>query len=234
MNTLNKINGIIFSETFPKQDYEVMNDSETCCCVCFSEKDYIYKVLTNDILSLNDIENSFFENEKIPDDLIVKSVCGIHYICISCIRRLINNYENHPINETSSHFSCPYPFKECVTSIGFKNIFDHHLIKKICNEQEWSNYVSHSNNFAFPGFSIIKCPIRYRSRNYGLEDILCNTEILLENESIQNTPIGDLIIDCTQNPECLRRFCFNSIYSSTVSIGVSHLSITKDKLLISF
>jgi hypothetical protein len=52
MNTLNKINGIIFSETFPKQDYEVMNDSETCCCVCFSEKDYIYKVLTNDILSL--------------------------------------------------------------------------------------------------------------------------------------------------------------------------------------
>ena len=209
MNTLNKINGIIFSETFPKQDYEVRNDSETCCCVCFSEKDYIYKFLTNDILSLNDIENSFFENEKIPDDLIVKSVCGIHYICISCIRRLINNYENHPINETSSHFSCPYPFKECVTSIGFKNIFDHHLIKKICNEQEWSNYVSHSNNFAFPGFSIIKCPIRYRSRNYGLEDILCNTEILLENESIQNTPIGDLIIDCTQNPECLRRFCFN-------------------------
>jgi hypothetical protein len=208
MNTLDKINGIIFSESFPKKDYEVNCDSKTCCCVCFSEKDYIYKILTDDILSLNDIENTYFENEKIPDDLIVKSVCGIHYICISCIRILINNYENHPINETSSHFSCPYPFKECVTSIGFKNIFDHHLIKKICNDQEWSNYLSHSNNFAFPGFSIIKCPIRYYSRNSSL-DTLCDTEILLENESIQNSHIGDLIIDCTQNPECLRRFCFN-------------------------
>jgi len=208
MNTLDKINGIIFSETFPKQDYEVNCDSETCCCVCFSEKDYIYKILTRDILSLNDIENTFFKNEKIPDDLIVKSVCGIHYICISCIRTLINNYENHPINETSSHFSCPYPFKECLTSIGFKNIFDHHLIKKICNDQEWSNYVSHSNNFAFPGFTIMKCPIRYYSRNYGL-DRLCNTEIMLENDLIQNSHIGDLVVDCTQNPECLRRFCFN-------------------------
>ena len=55
MNTLNKINGIIFSETFPKQDYEVMNDSETCCCVCFSEKDYIYKV------SLMMISSALFE-----------------------------------------------------------------------------------------------------------------------------------------------------------------------------
>jgi hypothetical protein len=48
MNTLDKINGIIFSETFPKQDYEVNCDSETCCCVCFSEKDYIYKILVID------------------------------------------------------------------------------------------------------------------------------------------------------------------------------------------
>lgn len=205
MNILNKIDKIELSQE-KTLNHTIKRDQDICCCVCFIEKDYVYNMETDSILSLVDIESDYFENKEIPGELLIKSTCNKHFICISCIKRLVNNYENHPINETNSHFACPYPFKDCVTSIGFKNIFDHHLIKKICNEQEWLNYISHAENFAFPGYTIIKCPISYYKIG---ERVLCNTEILLENELIRDTPIGNLIVDCTQNPECLKKFCFN-------------------------
>lgn len=204
MNTLNKmIDFNLSTETL--QNYYTKID-ENYCCVCFTEKQYICDRITNEILSLSDVECKFFADNTIPNELLVKSSCNIHYICIYCIRKLVNNYENHPINDSNSHLSCPYPFDDCVTSIGFKNIFDHNLIKKVCNEQEWLNYISHAENYSFPGWTIIKCPILYYKMG---ERVLCNTDILLENEIIKNNGIGDLIIDCTQNPDCLKRFCFN-------------------------
>lgn len=206
MNILDIINKIEFSERI-SEDYILKNDLDKTCCVCFTDAYFIYNVKNDDILSLSDIETSFFKNDEIPKSLLVKSCCNIHYICINCIHRLINNYEAHPINESNTHLSCPYPFEDCVTSIGFKNIFDHNLIKKICDDIEWENYRIHADNFSFPGFTIIKCPVYYYKGN--TTRVLCNTEILLENETIKNTPIGDFIVECTQNADCLKRFCFN-------------------------
>jgi len=205
MNILDIINKIEFSERL-SEDYILKNDLDKTCCVCFTDAYFIYNLKNECILSLSDIEPSFFKNNKIPKSLLVKSCCNVHYICINCIHRLINNYEAHPINESNSHLSCPYPFGDCVTSIGFKNIFDHNLIKKICNNTEWEAYRIHSENFSFPGFTIIKCPVYYYK---GITRVLCNTEILLENDTIKNTPIGDFIVECTQNADCLKRFCFN-------------------------
>ena len=193
-----------------KDNFLLSFDKDIYCCVCFSNNVLISKKSPteinqpNEYLSLSDIEPYFFTNNIIPDDLLIKSCCNIHYICIKCLRLIVNNYENHPINENNSHLSCPYPFKDCVTEIGFKNIFDHNLIRKILKtEKEWNNYISHAERFSFPGYTIIKCPMYTR---YGL---LCNTNILIENEFIKNKQIGDVIIHCDQNEKCLRKFCFN-------------------------
>ena len=205
MNILDIINKIEFSDTI-SEDYILKSDLDKTCCVCFTDSYFIYNTSNDSIMSLSDIDKSWFKHNEIPKCLLIKSCCNVHYICINCIHRLINNYEAHPINESNSHFACPYPFDDCVTSIGFKNIFDHNLIHKICNNYEWENYRIHAENFAFPGFTIIKCPVYYyRSSNR----ILCDTEILLENETIKNTPIGEFIVECTQNADCLKRFCFN-------------------------
>lgn len=162
------------------------------------------KIESDTYLSLNDIEKDIFKNDIIPDELLIKSCCNKHYICIGCIRKIINNYENHPINENNSHMSCPYPFENCVTNIGFKNVFDHNLIYKICKtEEEWNNYLEHSNRYLFPGYTIIKCPLNnYRSNTK------CNTDILVENDLLKNSNKGELIIECTQNNLCLKKFCY--------------------------
>ena len=190
-----------------REDISILRSSDIYCCVCFSDYDYLVNNEQN-IMSLNDIFKKDFESNEIPDELIVKSCCNEHFICISCIRRIINNYENHPINANNSHFACPYPFKDCVTEIGFKNIFDHSLIKKICkSEEEWLNYSSYAERHAFPGYTIIKCPMSSTGFN-GLRQH-CDSDILIENELIKNTPIGELMIECTQNRFCLKRFCYN-------------------------
>lgn len=206
MNSFDKIHEIELSENVCLDKFVLEIDEDKCCCVCFSECYYIRDMDKGVDLSLSDIDTCFFANDWIPNDLLIKSCCGVHYICINCIRNLINNYENHPINELNSHFACPYPFEDCLTPIGFKNVFDHNLIRKICNDQEWINYNAHADRFSFPGCTIVKCPVFYYKSG---QRILCNTEILLENEIIKNTAIGDFIVECTQNAECLRRFCFN-------------------------
>ena len=138
--------------------FKIEIDKDKCCCVCFTEWYYINDGEKD--LSLSDIEINYFKDDIIPDQILVKSCCNVHYICIGCIRKLINNYENHVINESNSHFSCPYPFKECVTEIGFKNVFNHNTIKKIClSENEWDSYMTQAERFSFTGFTIIKCPL---------------------------------------------------------------------------
>ena len=174
--------------------FKIVLDPEKYCCICFKDLQILQKLDLD--LSLVDIQKTFFIDDYIPNNLLVKSCCNIHYICIECLRKIVNNYENHPINESNSHIYCPYPFKDCLTKIGFKNIFEHHLIEKICtSNDEWLEYSYHANKYAFPGFTIIKCP-------------MCNTDILIENEAIKNFSIGDLIIKCSQNSKCLKKFCY--------------------------
>jgi len=154
-------------------------------------------------LSLNDIEKEWFDNNVIPDDILVLGPCDKHHICIGCLYKIATDYENHPINENNSHISCPYPFEDCISPFGFKYIFDHHLVKKICkNEEEWTTYITYADKYAFPGYTIMKCPVvsYYTSR--------CNSNILIENKLIKETPIGSLIVQCDQNPTCLKKFCY--------------------------
>ena len=186
---------------------EIILDPEKNCCVCFRDLEILTK--DNIDLKLNDLKKEFFIDNSIPNDILVKSVCNIHYICIKCLKNLVNNYENHMININNSHIYCPYPFNDCVTKIGFKNIFDHNLIKKICTEKEWNDYQNHIEKYAFPGYIIEKCPV-----------ITCKTDILIKVEEIKNTPIGDLIIRCSQNSKCFKKFCYYckvyiSYYSNT-------------------
>ena len=68
--------------------------------------------------------------------------------------------------------------------LGFKNIFDHNLIKKICNEKEWNEYSIHIEKYEFPGFIIEKCPISN-----------CGTNILIEIENIKNKPKSKELYD---------------------------------------
>lgn len=196
----------VFSDSFI-HTFKLNKTEDQSCCVCFVEWYYITerKNASSTPLSLLDLELMYFKDNVIPDEILVLSCCKVHCICIGCMRKLINNYEAHVINEFNSHFSCPYPFKECVTEIGFKNVFAHNTIKKVCiSEEEWNNYTNQAERYAFPGFTIIKCPLPYRTfRNK------CNAKILVENEQIKTTPIGELVVECTQNAKCLKKFCFS-------------------------
>lgn len=188
-----------------QHNLEIYTDITKLCCVCFLDK----PVITKDSIdaSLSDIEKDMFADQQIPYDILIKC-CSQHYLCIRCLHQIITNYENHPINSENSHFSCPYPFEDCVTEIGFKCIIDHNLIEKICRtEAEWNQYITHATNFEFPGFTITKCPLTFYCTTENTNKV-CNTAILLENTRIKNTFIGDLIIRCDQNPRCLRSFCY--------------------------
>ena len=198
----------VFSEDFART-FQIGIDTNKTCCVCFTEWYYINKLgdterenASKDLLLL-DLEKRYFKNSIIPDEILVLSCCKVHYICIGCMRKLVNNYENHVINENNSHFSCPYPFQECVTEIGFKNVFDHNSIEKICiSESEWINYTIQAERFAFPGFTIVKCPL-------NVSVYRCNAKVLVENNLIKTVSVGDLIVECSQNEKCLKKFCFS-------------------------
>ncbi|NBP00597.1 MAG: hypothetical protein EBU90_10815 [Proteobacteria bacterium] len=166
------------------------------CCICF------HTHTEHEVKGLHE-----YDTFGLQDDLIVLSVCGEHYLCIGCLYKVLTNYINHPINGNNSHFSCPYPFSDCVTQAGFKNVFDHHLLKPVFkSEGEFTTFLTHAEAFAFPGHHIIKCPLRVRSGAF--EESICNSPILVSNETVENTPIGELVIQCDQNPRCLRKFCY--------------------------
>jgi hypothetical protein len=187
--------------------YEIRTNPLNCCCVCFCDYNLIFNNQTNEYLSLNDIENIWFENEFIPDELLIKNPCDKHYLCIGCLRKITHNYENHLINENESHIYCPFPFEKCENNLGFRYIFDHSLIKKVCrNEKEWQNYMDYSLQYEFPGYTKIKCPSLYYFKG---ENIICNSDILIETEEFKSKAIGELIITCDQNINCLKRCCYN-------------------------
>jgi hypothetical protein len=179
----------------------VMEDNvleEISCCVCFSEN----LNPQEEIFTLTDIPL-----DKITSDILVKSTCGIHYICIKCLHTIVTDYTNHPINELNSHVYCPYPFKECLTPAGTKNIFEHNSILKILDDFEQTNFIAHSERFAFPGYTVITCPCNYFSST--LIQSICQYPILIENELIKSADIGDLIVQCHQNEKCCKTFCYH-------------------------
>lgn len=179
-------------------EYKKVNSFNNCC-ICFESKPTLRTNLNKNDLSLNDID---INKVELSNDILLLSCCNEHYICVECLRRYVNNYENHPINENNSHVYCPYPFKECVNNMGFKNIFNHSDIKKIFkSKNELDNYELHSNQYIFPGYTVIKCPLE-------ISNTKCGSEILISNEDLKTKEKGELVLICDQNVSCLRKFCF--------------------------
>ncbi len=200
-----------FQKTQQMYTLQLYMDPTKTCCVCCIDKPIVG--ITNGEwgrdAQLVDIYPCQFEDDILPDGIMFLSSCGKHYVCIDCLRTIINNYENHPINANNSHLTCPSPFEECVTSIGFQNVFDHNQIQKICRTtQEWDNYISYAQQYAFPGFTLIYCPFNLSLRASDYTFPICNTPILIESEEIRVRPIGELIVECSQNEACLKRFCY--------------------------
>ncbi|NDC95505.1 hypothetical protein EB118_16460 [bacterium] len=184
-------------------DFYFLKNDQILCCVCFNNVGYALASALNSVYNLSDIPITLFHDSTLPDNLVVKSACNLHYICIGCMRTILGNYENHPINENNSLFACPFPFNDCVTSIGFKCVFDHNTLKKVFKTvSEYNRYLAHAEEFAFPGYTVIKCPMMALGTP-------CNYPILVLNEQIKNTNIGDLVVSCDQNRYCLKTFCYN-------------------------
>lgn len=168
---------------------------DTECCVCF-------RTAPDNIVSLNDMELQTTLDVEF-EDVVVQSCCGRHVICVRCLRKIALDLENSPINENSSHIPCPYPFEECKTSIGFRCVFSHNAIKNICkNESEWQSYITYAEQYEFPGYTIVKCPLKL------LDDTPCNTPALVSNDDIRNIQKGKLVIECNGSPQCWRKYCY--------------------------
>jgi hypothetical protein len=169
------------------------------CCVCFANKRFLSTSGSSTPMSLGDVDLELFPGRVLPNDLLFQSSCKKHFICVECLGKIVHNYDNHPINNTNSHVYCPYPFEDCVTSIGSRNIFVHSAIQKLCKtDDEWTRYITHANQYAFPGQNMLKCP-----------STSCGCFILVDHQEIQNSQRGYLIIECTQNESCLKRFCYH-------------------------
>ena len=166
------------------------------CCVCFQT------TVQHEVRTLYDIEDD--ENNILHDDTFIKSCCGIHIICVRCLRKIAFNFENSAINETSSNIPCPYPFEKCTTSIGFPCVFPHNLIKKICQSQaEWDAYSTFAQQYEFPGYTIVKCPLTLLTSNS-----VCNAPTLVSNDDIKGLQKGMLVIECNGSPQCWRKYCY--------------------------
>jgi len=159
------------------------------CCVCFSDKEYIVKYDTIDFSNL--------------DKCILKSPCNIHYICVTCLRMMMFDFESHQINSDNSNMFCPYPFEPCINDAGFKHVFQNDSLRNLCTSDiEWERFISYADAFRFTGYTIIQCPMLCG------DDNICNTPILVENQSIKDMGIGELIVQCDQNSLCQKRFCY--------------------------
>lgn len=179
------------------------------CCICFSENEiFNQSVVDSEPLSVNNIKKEYFDNNVIPEDLLLKSSCNEHYVCVKCLRRVVTNYESHPINEHNSDLFCPYPFSECVNEIGFRYIIEHKSIKEILNDNEYTEFINYTNKYRFPGFEVVRCvgkKIDYITHSFKE----CNAEILVPIDEIKETAKGELIITCDQNQDCLKSFCYH-------------------------
>lgn len=185
-------------------EIETYNDPDKTCCVCCIDHPVVKIKGSTVDASLDDFGPDDFEGGHVPDDLLFLSACKKHHLCTTCIRRIIHNYDSHPINENNSLFTCPYPFEKCQNDVGFDYTFGHHLIKKICRtDKEWNDYTRYSDQYAFPGFTMVKCPFPVYL------DGICESVILVENAVLREADIGDLIISCDQNARCLKRFCYH-------------------------
>lgn len=190
-----KISRYISSISSPKieLDFDV---SKVYCYVCHSDQED-KKVL---LYKINDID-------KIEDNTIFAGPCGKHFICKECLKKVSLDFENHPINRNYSLIRCLNPDEDCITPSGINTFFDHLQIQKILTKEQFSMYYDYAEIYEFPGFEIIKCP--YRLLPYTNRSVVCGAKNIITIEKINETPVGEMIVQCVQNPECNYRFCYH-------------------------
>ena len=155
-----------------KDDDEI----EKFCCICFSD-------LECNFVDLSDADAS----NLLTKDSVIINPCKIHYTCIDCFIKFVTDYSNHPINEDNSHVYCPFPFKECVSSGGTKNIFDHSFVIKVLNESQKEEFKRHAERYPFPGYTIVYCPCKYLSISGDF--VICNAPVLVKHILIKESNI---------------------------------------------
>lgn len=194
------------------EDNSVSSNIE--CCVCFRNCDNDKKVLFLD-KKLCDVSKSFIQALTVNgrykwENCLLKSCCNTHYVCISCIRKIATNFDNHPIGLLHSLIPCPYPYEECISESGICNYFSHADIYKIIfNEEKYTQYLNHAERYEFPGHEVVKCPRPMIMQNHPSS--ICGALILVPIEKVRERSPGNLIIECDQNPQCGRKSCYHCL-----------------------
>lgn len=183
------------------------------CCICFVDDEVLFvnkddSNIDFEILSVLNIKKELFDNSIVPDNILLESSCKKHYICVQCIKRIVTDYESHPINSENSVIFCPNPFEECVNEIGFRYIIEDRCLEQLLNTEEYREYINYKNQYLFPGFELVKCV--GKKFNYTTQSFKeCCAEILVPIDDIKKTPKGQMIVNCDQNEECLKSFCYH-------------------------
>lgn len=163
------------------------------CCVCYnSEGLKTVSDLDDQPLKINDINLQKLFNKSLDDYFIILGPCSDHATCISCLKRLALDFDNHMINQEHSFIRC-CDISGCLTPIGIPTYFEHLQMNKILNEEEYELYYNHAEMYEFPGFTGVKCPS-------------CDIQNIIPNEKVRETRRGELIVECAQS--CYKSFCF--------------------------
>lgn len=190
---------VFFDDTLDTTFLLVENVSHECA-LCMSSKQML--VRKEDPRKIIGLEDAPFLGQS---DCLFLGPCNRHIFCVSCLARVLTDYENHPINDQHPLVTCLSPFETCQNDDDNPYYFSHHQVAKILDNTAFNQYMDRADRFAFPGFQMIKCAV-------------CQSGILVEAESIQTARRGELIIACDQTRFCARRVC----YYCEKSVGLSN------------
>lgn len=209
------------------------------CCICLKETNNSKEIFGN----ISDIDVNIFFHKKLPINSFVVSRCGVHSVCVRCLRNII--FQRNEINRNHPFIRCMSPFRDpslpksdiidtsCVNSIGMPHYFTHSDIKKVLTKKEFFDYLELAEEFQFPGYKIVKCPVNYF---HPISKVIvpCKSGIPVDFETIDNSNRGELIIHCDQNIFCQKRFCYHcgSRVFSPECVRCKTLEESKDPLAV--
>ena len=173
------------------------------CCICCEEKPAMVNV-DYEYLMLCDVTE-----DQVPDNRTFYGPCGAHPYCKECLKKIVTNYDNHPINRNYPLVRCMNPGDDCKNTISdLPYYFQHNSLKKILSEEEFEEYMYRADKYRFPGYEVVKCPgtiyIARMRRTY-----ICNNDIMVPLDDIETRMPGKLIISCNQTISCFYRFCYH-------------------------
>ena len=156
------------------------------CSVCLENSDT--KILLN--CKIQDIQ------EPIDDNTLFKGPCDKHYICKECLKKIVLNFENNPINDNSSFVYCSYYNLNCYDELTFlPYYYSHNDIKKILTEEEYTLYINYASRYEFPGYEEIICP-----------NFLCKNKLYVHEEELNQCDYYNAILYCYSG--CNTNFCY--------------------------